>query len=106
MVAPFRATLKGTVGTVSDPELTLQGNAKRNFGLIDSVGAWIRCCALLHNAGSRALVCGTDVVLYYTTARKSRGSAPGMLYLMKDALIVPVGRHDGRVEKKIEIVIQ
>ena len=66
---------------------------------------WIRCCALGLSARSRALANGNDVVLYYGTGRAGLGSAPGMIYFMKDSLIVQVGQRGEPVVRRAEITV-
>ena len=45
-----------------------------------------------HNAYSSVLRNFQDVVLYYGTGRGPIGNLKGMLYLLKDAMIIPVGQ--------------
>eukprot|EP00959_Pyramimonas_sp_CCMP1952_P299810 6270862-Pyramimonas_sp.AAC.1 len=45
-----------------------------------------------HNAASQALRNFQDVVVYYGTGRGAIGSSKGMLYLLKDAMIIPIGQ--------------
>ena len=88
-----------------EAEFSQQGNPKREFDVVDNAGCWMKCCCLGHTAGSNDLQSDMEVVLYHTTGRGPRGSASGMLYLMKDSLIVPIGLLHLPVEKKMEIVI-
>ena len=44
-----------------------------------------------HNSTSLALTNHQEAILYFGTGRGPIGSAAGMLYLMKDAMILPVG---------------
>jgi len=90
MLAPFRGTFKGTITDLEAADVTQQGTPKRRFKLVDEVGAYVNCCALLHNAASQGLTAKQDVVIYFATGRAAIGSLPGMLYLMKDAVIVPL----------------
>ena len=104
-VAPFRVTLKGMIASVEASDVSQQGKAKRVFEVVDNTGAWIRCCSLGHTASSRALREGMEVVLFHGTGRSAVGASPGMIYLMKDSLIVPVGMKTVLVHKKTEIVV-
>lgn len=88
--APFRGTFKGTVVELQDADYSSQGNQKRHFKLVDPSGLYFECCALGKNAGSVALAESIEVVLYFVTGRAPIGGLPGMLYLMKDAAIVPL----------------
>ena len=58
---------------------------------MDTHGAWIQGCALGHHATNECMRDGMGVVLYFITARPPKNSVPGMLYVMKEAAIVPVG---------------
>ena len=91
LCAPFRGTFKGILMDVSDLEYTQSGNPKRNFHIVDRSGFYMVCCALKQNASSLALQNFQEVILYYVTGRGPIGGVPGMLYLMKDAVVVPIG---------------
>ena len=53
---------------------------------------YITCCALKHNVDSVALHSFQEVVIYNGLGRGPMGITKGMLYLMKDAFIIPVGQ--------------
>jgi hypothetical protein len=89
--APFRGTFRGVVTDVQDLDATQQGVLKRLFKLVDVCGTYLICCALADNANSTALTPLTEVVIYYATGRSPIGSSPGMLYAMKDSVILKVG---------------
>ena len=91
LTAPFRGTFHGVIMDVVPLDYTQAGNPKRQFSLVDSYGTYILCVAHVQNAGSKAIVEHQEVVIYFGTGRKSIGRIPGMLYLMKDAIIFPVG---------------
>ena len=57
------------------------------------------------SARSKALVNGDDVVLYYGTGRSGMGSMPGMVYFMKDSLVVPSSLRTAEPLKRIEVTI-
>ena len=80
--------------------------SKRTFLLVDDAGMWIRCCALGIISKSRALANGNEIVVYYGTGRKSLGSSPGMVYLLKDSLVVQVGQRTNGPVKRAEIPIE
>jgi hypothetical protein len=44
-------------------------------------------------------------VLHYGTGRLGLGSAPGMIYSMKDSLIVQVGQRGEPVVRRAEITV-
>ena len=105
LTAPFRLTIRGVVADLSEMHYSQQDTSKRTFSLIDESGAWIKCCALGLSARARALANGNDVVLYFTTGRSSHLGS-GMLYLMKDSLMVLVSRHCIERVKRIEIPVE
>ena len=45
-----------------------------------------------HNVDTKALEDFREVVLYYATGRSAIGTARGMVYLLRDAVIIPVGK--------------
>ena len=104
--APFRITLRGSIDDLSDMSLTQQDSKKRTFILVDDAGMWLRCCALGRCAQSRCLENGNEVMLYYGTGRGPRGSAPGMVYFMKDSLIVQIATKRQGLQKRAEIPIE
>ena len=73
-------------------EMPQGGNAKRVFDLVDNSGVYFTCCAMEHNAESAAIQNFQEVVLYFGTGRKPIGTSKGMLYLLKDAMIISVGQ--------------
>jgi len=89
--APFRGTFNGVITNVAPMGVTQTGNAKRHFTLVDAFGTYILCVAHAQNAASKAIKEHQEVVIYFGLGRKGIGRSPGMLYLMKDAIIFPVG---------------
>lgn len=87
----FRVTLKGVICDLEDLNYSQAGNEKRMLDLVDHQGALISCCAMKHNVGSRALQNFQEVVLYFASGRGPKGSSPGLVYVMKDAVILPIG---------------
>ena len=88
---PFRLTVKGKVVDLQPLETTQSGHPKRVFDLVDNAGMYFTCCAMKHNADSTALQNFQEVVVYYGTGRGPIGISKGMLYLLQDACIIPVG---------------
>ena len=88
---PFRRTFKGCLADVSKEVITSStGHLKKTFQIVDAAGYYITCCALGHTADSKALENNETVVIYYATERQSIGKDPGMLYVLKGAMILPV----------------
>ena len=88
----FRATFHGVITDVQqEVEYSKTGNEKRMFDIVDNDGTFLSCCAMSQNAQSVCLKNFQEVILYYCTGRPPIGSSPGMLYLYKDAIIIPVG---------------
>ena len=56
-------------------------------------------------ARSLALVNGNEVVLYLCIGRHGIGTSPGMVYLMKDSLVVQLCAREEMPLKRIELVI-
>ena len=95
--APFRGTFFGTIVEVEDMQETQSGQGKKYFAVADSSGCWIPFCAVAHNATSKALRVGNQVVLFFASARSAIGDARAALYLFKDAVIV-------QIQKKSEVL--
>ena len=91
MKPPFRSTIRGWVSDVQSECTTQQGTSKRLFKLVDGAGAFIQCCALVHNVNNSAIKNEREVIVYYGTGRGPIGNVPGMLYIMKDSMIIGVG---------------
>ena len=105
MVAPFRGTFKGMIFDVGVMDTTQQGEPKAEFKMMDPSGAWVQCCALGKHASNPMLEACVEVVVYFATGRGPIGGTEGMLYVMKDAAIVPVTRHTVMPTKSINIPI-
>ena len=72
-------------------DYTQAGNPKLHFTLVDKYGTYILCVAMVHHTQSVAIKELQEVVIFYATGRKPIGRDPGMMYLMKEALVVPIG---------------
>ena len=105
-VAPFRVSAFGTIVNVQETTSTSNGSPKVFFHLVDKAGAFILCCAFRHNAGNTAVKNNIEATLYFGTGRNAIGNSPGAIYLMKDALIVPVGMKPMPPTQRVEIVIE
>jgi len=105
LVAPFRGTFRGIVMNVLDVEATLQGDPKQDFELVDLTGAWMKCCALGRHAEQEAMQNGMEVVIYFATGRGAIGGSEGMLYAMKDAMVIPIQQHVMLPAKSLHVPI-
>ena len=103
MIAPFRATLRGTIASIQAIDQTQQGQGKRMFALVDEMGSWLQCCAVGRHAFSAALADGNEVVAYYATARAGWGSVPACVWLFKDATLVFVSKKTVTLRAHLEM---
>ena len=78
---------------------------RRVFDIVDGMGSYLTCCAMLHNAESQALRNLQEVVVYFGTGRGPSGSVKGMLYLLKDAYVVPIGKQGSVPPRKTEELV-
>ena len=74
-----------------DMDYTRSQNTKRMFDLMDGSGFFVKVCAMHHSSTSLALRNYQEVICYFGTGRGPIGASVGMIYLMKDAVILPVG---------------
>jgi len=102
LVPPFRCSVKGTVVDVQDTDFSSSGHPTQLFDIVDDTGSWIRCCAVGRNASARALVEGNIVVMYFCVGRSFSRGLGGMLFLMRDAILVKVGQQARRILKRLE----
>ena len=72
-------------------EYSQSGNPKRAFDLVDPQGYYINCCAMRHNFASKGLQNLQQAVVYFGSGRGPKGNAAGIIYLNKDALLLPIG---------------
>ena len=104
--APFRGTFRGVVQEAEGLELSQSGSAKRMFKVMDALGYYLRFCALDSNAENPALQDNEDVVMYFGTGRTKIGTSPGMVYLMRESVIVSVGRCAQPWALREEVIIE
>ena len=83
--------MRGVITDLSELQATVAEPDKRSFTLVDDAGSCIKCCAIGLPARSLALRDGNEVVLYFCKGRGSIGTSSGMVYLMKDSLVVQLG---------------
>ena len=103
--SPFRLSVKGMIVDLQPLAMSASGHAKRVFDVVDSMGSFLTCCAMLHNTETQALRNLQEVIVYFGTGRAPIGSAKGMLYLLKDAMIIPIGKPGFLPPKKTEQLI-
>ena len=107
--APFRCTIRGIVIAVSPMDHTKNADRpelKVCFEVMDNEGTWIRCCATGENAKSTGLQTDIEIILFFGTALAPSGKSSGMLYVLKDSTIVPVGRKTSPQAKQLEPWLQ
>ena len=73
MVPPFRASFRGMATNIRSLDATQQGIPVREFDLVDESGPWIKCCAWGRNSRVKNFVDGSEVVLYFATAKSGAG---------------------------------
>ena len=100
---PFRATLRGSLQDVRPDGLTLQGQAKCMFTLVDDTGSWMQCCATGRNAKARALQNHNEVILYYVAGRQGTGSGDNLIWLWKESFIVFIGKKYVQKRTQVEL---
>jgi len=101
----FRGSFAGTVCDVQEEDETQTGQCKRLFNLVDSTGSWLQCCALGRHTKSKFLEAQMQIILYNGTGRAPVGNTSGLLYAMKDAVIVPYGKQEKACVKRLQIMI-
>ena len=92
LTPPFRLSAKGKIVDLQSMAISQAGNPKRVFDLVDGSGVYFTCCAMYHNAHSPALENYQDVVIYFGKGSGPIGCGKGMLYLMKDTMIISIGK--------------
>ena len=80
-----------------------QGSPKREFDLVDESGVLIKYCAWGRNSRAKNLVDGSEVILYFASAKPGIGGVGACLWLFRDALLVVVGPPTPTRVKKIEL---
>ena len=73
MVPPFRASFRGMATNIRNLDATQQGMPVREFDLVDESCMWIKCCAWGRNSRVKNFVDGSEVVLYFATAKSGAG---------------------------------
>ena len=78
---------------MEDPQTAAADTSIEEEGnLVDGSGLYLAGCPMKHNADSPALENYQDVVIYFGSGRRAIGFPKGMLYLMKEAFIISIGR--------------
>ena len=101
--APFKATIAGSIANVQDLDTTQSGHAKCSFELVDDSGCWISCCAIGRNATSPALKESMRVIVYSGSGRLGLNGSDASILILKDGVIVSVGRNETVIPQKIHI---
>ena len=73
------------------------------FDLVDEQGMWVKCCAWGRNARVKHFVEGSEVILYFATAKSGAGGVGVCLWLFRDGLLVVVGPQTPTRVKRIEL---
>ena len=105
LTPPFRLSVKGKIVDLQGMVTSQGGNLKRIFDLVDGSGLYFTCCAMWHNANSPALENYQDVVIYFGSGRGPLGSYKGMLYIMKESMIISIGKPSLMSARKIEQLV-
>eukprot|EP00972_Heterocapsa_arctica_P109590 16133187-Heterocapsa_arctica.AAC.1 len=86
---PFRASFVGIIAEKPEEvEVTVSGEMKQAFVLVDGFENWLRCVAHGAHADTEILAQMNKVVVFFGSARQSLGSAPPAIWIFKDAFIV------------------
>ena len=103
MVPPFRASFRGMATNIRSLDATQQGMPVREFDLVDENGVWIKCCAWGRNSRVRHFVDGSEVVLYFATAKAGAGGVGVCLWLFRDAFLLAMGPQTPVRVKRLEL---
>ena len=104
LVPPFRATLRGTIVDASEEDVTLAGQPKKTFALVDDAGAWLQCVAVGRNALSSSLRNDVEVVAYYVSGKVGQRGSGGCVWLFKDSMLVPIGSKSVQKRSQVELM--
>ena len=102
---PWRGSFAGTVCGVQPLEETGKGEPKRKFELVDNSGSWFQCCALGKQALARSIKNGSQVVVFFVTARPGTGDESGTAYLFRESCMIRTGTVDKPPTKRVRIEI-
>ena len=100
---PFRITLRGSLQDVQLGGVTLTGQPKCIFALVDEMGSWVQCCGIGRNGRGDVFQDGNEVILYYASGRKGSGTSDSLVWLFKDSMIVLVGKKNSQKRMQIEL---
>ena len=87
---PFRGSFAGNVSDVAEPDYTSNGQPKRDFNLVDDIGAWFPCCAIGRAATDWRAPANVKVIIYFGTGRLATQGTGFALYAFRDGLILPL----------------
>ena len=103
MSPPFRASFRGMATNNRNLDATQQGSPVREFDLVDESGVWIKCCAWGRNGRVKNHADGSEVILYFATAKSGAGGVGVCLWLFKDAFLAAMGPQTPTRVKRIEL---
>ena len=87
--APYRVSLKGVLADVGDSgELTLQGNPKKTFKIVDDLGYWMAGVLFGEHALQDDLTDDTEVSVFFASARPSTANYDGSVNVNDRAFIM------------------
>ena len=93
----------GTVADVDEPDVTVSGQEKRAFNLVDDTGAWFPCCAVGRNARVIPACSNMKVVLFFGSAKPNGQSTSFTMWALKAAVITIIGTNEVRVTKRVDV---
>jgi hypothetical protein len=92
LTAPCRGTFKGVVMDLGQIDHSTTGTEHKTFKLVDANGRFFKCQASYHNLQCGALQENQEVILFFALGRPPLKSKDGHLYMLRDSLIVPLGK--------------
>ena len=103
---PFRASFRGMATNIRALDTTQQGSPVREFDLVDESGLWIKCCAWGRNARVKHFPEGSEVILYFASAKAGAGGVGVCLWLFRDSFLVVVGPQTPNRVKRVELKLE
>ena len=102
----FRGTFVGTVVEVGDMDVTSTGQSKRNFVLVDDMGAWFPCSAVGRFAHTAHYPPHTKDVVYFGSGRMNAQADGFIVYVFRDAAIVPIQQLSASPTKRVDVSVR
>ena len=88
----------------SEEDVTLGGQPKKTFALVDDAGTWLQCVAVGRNALSSCLRNDMEVVAYYVSGKVGQRGSGGSVWLFKDSMLVPIGSKSIQKRNQVELM--